>query len=76
MASTVEQWLERTLATAPPLSTEQRTRLAELLRPARQELGRELMLKARATSSPVDAKQAARARLRNRLRRNQIAGAA
>lgn len=32
----VDQWVDRVLATAPPLTDEQRTRLAELLRPVRQ----------------------------------------
>ncbi|WP_131812477.1 hypothetical protein [Mycolicibacterium fortuitum] len=31
----IAQYVERVLATAPPLSDEQRTRLAELLRPVR-----------------------------------------
>lgn len=62
MTSTVEQWLERTLAAAPPLSTEQRTRLAELLRPARQTMGRELMAQA--------GRRTAGQRLRQRLRRS------
>lgn len=35
----VDQWVERTLATAPPLTDEQRTRLAELLRPVRKTGG-------------------------------------
>jgi hypothetical protein len=33
---TVDEWVERVLAQAPPLSDEQRSRLAELLRPVRQ----------------------------------------
>lgn len=35
----VDQWVERVLATAPPLTDEQRTRLAELLRPVRKTGG-------------------------------------
>lgn len=33
---TVDEWVKRILAQAPPLTEEQRTRLAELLRPVRQ----------------------------------------
>jgi hypothetical protein len=32
----VDEWVERQLATAPPLTDEQRTKLAELLRPVRK----------------------------------------
>jgi excisionase family DNA binding protein len=32
----VDAWVDRMLATAPPLTEEQRTRLAELLRPIRK----------------------------------------
>ena len=35
-AQLVEQYIEKVLSQAPPLSDEQRNRLAELLRPARQ----------------------------------------
>jgi excisionase family DNA binding protein len=35
----VDAWVERVLATAPPLTDEQRTRLAELLRPVRKTGG-------------------------------------
>jgi hypothetical protein len=35
----VDRWVERTLATAPPLTDEQRTKLAELLRPVRKAGG-------------------------------------
>lgn len=31
----IDAWVDKVLASAPPLSDEQRTRLAELLRPAR-----------------------------------------
>jgi excisionase family DNA binding protein len=35
----VDAWVDRMLATAPPLTDEQRTRLAELLRPVRKAAG-------------------------------------
>lgn len=35
-AAKLQDYIERTLAVAPPLTDEQRTRLAELLRPARE----------------------------------------
>lgn len=35
----VDAWVEQQLATAPPLTDEQRTRLAELLRPVRKTGG-------------------------------------
>jgi excisionase family DNA binding protein len=35
----VDSWVDRVLATAPPLTDEQRTRLAELLRPVRKAGG-------------------------------------
>jgi excisionase family DNA binding protein len=35
----VDAWVERTLATAPPLTDEQRTKLAELLGPVRKAGG-------------------------------------
>jgi excisionase family DNA binding protein len=38
-ADVVDAWVERTLATAPPLTDEQRTKLAELLRPVRKAGG-------------------------------------
>lgn len=37
-AARLESYIEKVLAQAPPLSDEQRNRLAELLRPARREL--------------------------------------
>jgi len=37
-AAKLQDYIERTLAQAPPLNDEQRNRLAELLRPARREL--------------------------------------
>ena len=37
-AAKLQDYIERTLAAAPPLSDEQRNRLAELLRPARRDL--------------------------------------
>ena len=35
----VDEWVERALAVAPKLTEEQRNKLAELLRPARQRPG-------------------------------------
>jgi excisionase family DNA binding protein len=35
----IDAWVERTVATAPPLTDEQRTKLAELLRPVRKAGG-------------------------------------
>jgi hypothetical protein len=34
--TTIDEWVELVLAQAPPLTEEQRTHLAELLRPVRQ----------------------------------------
>lgn len=36
--TSTDAWVEKLLAQAPPLSDEQRNRLAELLRPARREI--------------------------------------
>ncbi|MGH3635438.1 MAG: hypothetical protein ACRDTS_15405 [Mycobacterium sp.] len=35
----IAEWVEKQLAAAPPLTDDQRTRLAELLKPARQSAG-------------------------------------
>ena len=35
-AARIAEYIDKTLAAAPPLTAEQRTRLAELLRPARR----------------------------------------
>jgi hypothetical protein len=37
-AAKLEAYIEKTLAAAPPLSDEQRTKLAELLKPAREHI--------------------------------------
>jgi hypothetical protein len=42
-------YIEKVLAEAPPLTDEQRTRLAELLRPARQPAGRRAVVAERTT---------------------------
>lgn len=51
----IAEWIERALATAPPLTYEQRTRLAELLRPARDAIAAERRAKALGSGGDHDA---------------------
>lgn len=46
-AANLEQYVRKVLSAAPPLTDEQRTRLAELLRPVRQPADRQSAVQAR-----------------------------
>lgn len=59
MSAACERWLNETLSVAPPLTSAQRAKLAELLRPAREHI-----MADRLASRPTKRRAAPRARRR------------